>query len=258
MLRVNRWLSRLYGSERRYRASNTYLVLLTLVAFILGILAYHTWLDWRPMSPDNQQQLIDSLQADLQDRAGELASRNLELEVAKNANSDMKKLFAEQLQREKKLQRELTFYRSVMAPEHAAAGVAINGVELMPGLLKGQQRIELVLMQLDKRKEPIKGRVDIRLIGSRHNKVKTLSLEKLTDQELKFSFRYFQMLDSEFTLPKDFKLARVDVKVIVPATRWNEGAESQQTFSVPAITAGGQEPRVILEQNGQVTDNPAQ
>lgn len=251
-----RWLRRLQADEYRSRLFGVYLGLLILLAFVLGALSYHFWTETDVGSHHVFHGRIKALKNELQERTGELASRNLELEVAREANNDMKKMFAEQLEQEKQLQRELTFYRSVMVPEKSASGVAINGVELIPGLLKRQQRLELVLMQLEKRKEPVKGYVEVKLIGIRANKRVVLKLDDLTKDELDFNFRYFQMLSGEFILPKGFTLARVEVRVIVPATRWAKGAETHQVFSMPELSQGTKEPRVILEQNDQVTDNP--
>ncbi|MGI2257830.1 DUF6776 family protein [Shewanella sp. GXUN23E] len=258
MSNYHRWADRLQGAERRYRASSWYLLLLVLVAFALGALSYHLWLARQPQSNDAADEQIQRLENALQARASTLASRNMELVVAREANDNMKKMFNDQLEREKQLQRELNFYRSVMAPENNAEGVAIYSAELLPGLELGKQRLELMLMQLEKRKQVVKGRAEVFLVGTQDGVAETLTLKSLTDVNLNFSFRYFQMLDSEFALPEGFELARVQVKLVVPASRWTKGAESEQIFSVPELTSGEKEPRVILEQNSQVTDNPAQ
>ncbi|MCF1429087.1 MAG: hypothetical protein LPH21_06920 [Shewanella sp.] len=257
MSNYHRWADRLQGAERRYRASSWYLLLLVLVAFVLGGLSYHLWLAQQPQAKDAGDQQIQRQEKELQARSSALASRDMELLVAREANDNMKKMFNEQLEREKQLQRELSFYRSVMAPENNAEGVAIYSAELIPGLVPGKQRLELILMQLEKRKQVVKGRAEVLLVGTQDGVADTLSLKSLTDANLNFSFRYFQMLDSEFDLPEGFELARVQVKLVVPGNRRTKGAESEQIFSVPELTSGEKEPRVILEQNSQVTDNPA-
>ncbi|MCL1036960.1 hypothetical protein L2750_07310 [Shewanella submarina] len=258
MSNYHRWADRLQGAERRYRASSLYLLLLVLVAFVLGGLSHYFWSAEHTRPVVSQDGEIARLETELQARASELASRNLELVVAKEANDNMQKMFNDQLVREKQLQRELNFYRSVMAPENNAEGVAIYSAELLPGVETGKQRLELTLMQLEKRKQLVKGRVEVSLIGTEDGVARTIPLKTLTGNTPAFNFRYFQMLESEFALPEGFNLARVNVKVVVPASRWTKGAESEQTFSVPELTSGEKEPRVILEQNSQVTDNPAQ
>ena len=258
MSNYHRWADRLQGAERRYRASSLYLLLLVLVAFVLGGLSHYFWREayQAPVASPNAE--IARLENELQARSSELASRNLELVVAKEANDNMKKMFNDQLGREKQLQRELNFYRSVMAPENNAEGVAVYSAELLPGIEAGNQRLELTLIQLEKRKQLIKGRVEVSFIGTENGEAKTIGLKSLINSTPAFNFRYFQMLESEFALPDGFNLARVKVKVVVPASRWTKAAESEQTFSVPELTSGEKEPRVILEQNSQVTDNPAQ
>ena len=140
-------------------------------------------------------------------------------------------LFSEQHQKQRELERELSFYRSIMAPENSADGVSINGLELTPSLLPRQYRMKLILTQLQKRKQSLKGKAEIKLVGVQDGEALELDLAKLADLKLSFKFRYFQILDAEFTLPEGFELSHLKAKVIVPSSRWTKGSQAEVEFA---------------------------
>ncbi|MCK8043731.1 hypothetical protein MSG37_02445 [Shewanella sp. 1CM18E] len=258
MSNYHRWVDRMQVVERQIRPSSVYLLFLVLVAFVLGGLSYdfakQHYLPKAAVKVDKSEQYI----AQLQEQAQTLAARNIELAVEREANDNMQAMFVEQNAKNNELARELAFYRSVMAPENSADGVAINGLELTPSIEPRQYRIKLVLTQLEKRKRSLAGRGEITLVGLQDGKTVNLKLADLTDDSFKFKFRYFQILDGEFTLPEGFSLSRVKAKVIVPASRWTKGSQTEQEYSAQDLLVDEKEQGILLEQNGQVLDNSAQ
>ena len=258
MPNYHRWLDRLQVIERQIRPSSVYLLLLLLVSFALGALSYDVAkLHYQPkaeVKADKSDQYI----LQLQQQAQTLAARNIELALEREANNNMQAMFVEQNVKQNELERELAFYRSVMAPENIADGVAINALEIEPSLEPRQYRIKLVLTQLEKRKRSLSGRSEVTLIGLQDGKTLTLKLSDLTDASFKFKFRYFQVLEGEFTLPEGFSLSRVKAKVIVPASRWTKGSQTEQEYNAQDLLVDEKEQGIILEQNGQVLDNSAQ
>lgn len=255
MANYHRWLDRLQVMERNIRPSSPYLLLLVMVAFLAGLLSYHFFIPPTEVKLLRNDAKSQRLQGQLQEQAQLLASRNLELSLAREANEQMQQLFNKQHKKQQELERELAFYRSIMAPERNADGVAIHGLELTPLAAPGQYRLKLVLTQLQKRKQALKGRSEILLIGMQEGKQVELNLAKLVDTKLAFNFKYFQVLETDFTLPEGFELQQMNVKVIVPASRWNKGAETEQSFNLTELLEGEKDPGIILEQNSQVTDN---
>lgn len=239
MANYHRWLDRIQVLERKIRPSSVYLLLLVSVAFVLGGLSYNLWSDHnRPALESNTEQL-GKLTKQLNIQAQTLAARNLELALSRETNVKMQDLFAEQHAKEKDLLRELAFYRSIMAPESIADGVAIHGLEFTPNLLPNQYRLKLILTQLQKRKQPLKGRAEFTFVGVQDGKIVELSLAILTgDQSLNFRFRYFQVLEIEVTLPERFKLSRIIAKVIVPSSRWTKGSQTEMEFSALDLLSG--------------------
>ncbi|WP_394146735.1 DUF6776 family protein [Shewanella atlantica] len=231
MANYHRWVDRIQVIERSIRPSSVYLCLLMLVAFTLGGVSYDLWSEHNQPVIENNTEQTDALVKQLKNQAQVMASKNLELTLEREANDKMQQLFTEQHKKQRELERELSFYRSIMAPENNAEGVSINGLELTPGLLPRQYRVKLILTQLQKRKQSLKGRAEIKLVGVQAGEAMELDLTKLADLQLNFKFRYFQILEGEFVLPEGFELSHVKTKVIVPSSRWTKGSQAEIEFA---------------------------
>lgn len=251
MSNYHRWIDRLQVIERKIRPSSVYLFFLILVAFFAGVLTWDLWSSQYPIQPAQSKNSTELSQA-LTKQAEMLASRNLELALAQEANDNMQKMFLTQHQKQKELERELAFYRSIMAPENQADGVAIHDLGLNPGLLPNQFRVKLVLTQLQKRKQALKGKAELTFIGLQDDKVVSLPLSSLTDDKLNFSFRYFQILETVVQFPEGFVLSQVDAKVTVPASRWSKGDSAELVFAAADLlqvepTVDGVDEEVTIE-----------
>ncbi|MFT6978444.1 MAG: hypothetical protein ACJAZA_002182 [Shewanella psychromarinicola] len=255
MLNYHRWLDRLQVLGRKNRTSSIYLISLMLVCFLLGAISFNLWLSFAPEATPNSVSGKRKLLQELDTQAQALASRNLALSIAENANKEMQQMFSRQLTEQKALEKELAFYRSVMVTDADVEGVAIHGVEMSQGVLPEQYQLRLILTQLQKRKMKVKARASVMLLGVQNDHPVELSLSKLVNNKLDFEFNYFQIMDTDFVLPSGFNLQRISVKVKVSASRGVKGGEIEQTFNVPELLMGEKELRVILEQNSQVKDN---
>lgn len=253
MAKFSAWRTRL-KRDLQYRRAFMYVVASVLVAFLLG-----AWLGLKVLGPVQSVALhLGDHQVppeEFEAQAQQLAARNLELSVEREANAQMQQMFAEQVKKQQELQRELALYRSILTPNDNAEGVAIHGLEMTPTASADEYLFKLILTQQQKRKQAIQGRAEITLIGLQDGNHVELSLNKLVDAKLEFNFRYFQVIDTQVTVPAGFNLQKVKVKVIVPASRWTKNSQTEQTYSVPELLQVEKEPPVILEQNTQVTDN---
>ncbi|MGL4474374.1 MAG: DUF6776 family protein [Shewanella sp.] len=258
MTNPSEWRRRLHGYGTMKRSSHIYMMLLVIVAFVVGVLSNILWQESPVSASSAEREEIVRLRAEQEVRAQELAKANINLTVATEANQNMQKLFNDQVQQLALLNRELTFYRSIMAPDHTAEGIAINTLEILPGIEPGQLQLQLVLTQLEKRKRTLKGKAKIILLGLLDGKEHSMTLTSLTGSSLEFDFRYFQVLDSRFSLPTGFELKQIDVEIQVPASRWNKNAQAKQSFNAADVMQGAASTETILEQNTQVIDNPKQ
>ena len=237
MSNYHRWVDRMQMIERKIRPSSVYLLFLVLVAFALGGLSVSLWFDNNQPKVQSNTDEIQKWTRELNAQAQVLASRNLELVLERETSDKMQQMFAEQHHKQRELERELNFYRSIMAPESSADGVTIEAIELTPSILPRQYRIQLILTQLQKRKQSLKGKSSIILVGQQAGKVVELDVaELLGDKKVfDFKFRYFQILEAEVTLPEGFELSRVKAKVNVPSSRWTKGSEAEVEYSAQQL-----------------------
>jgi hypothetical protein len=102
-----------------------------------------------------------------------------------------------------------------MAPELNEEGFLIDGFNLEPALSDNSFRFELVLMQQNKTKNTIRGNLKVTLIGSEAGQAKQYNIDSLlSDQEQKgltFGFKYFQVIEGEIKLSKDFQPEQISV-----------------------------------------------
>ena len=265
MLNYHRMLDTLKAIERKKRSSSSYLITLVVVAFITGAISHQIWLSFAPEATPNSVSGKRKLLSELDMQAKVLASRNLALTIEQEANNNLQQMFSEQLVRQKALEKELAFYRSVMVADAEVEGVMIHNVEINAGILPEQQQLRVVLTQLQKRKVNLKVVVDAVFIGVMDDKVAELTLSQLLGTKNNIDFKYFHIMDSDFILPDGFELQRIKLKVRVKPARGVKGGEIEQVFNIADIapitievTDNQKEPRVILEQNSQVSDNSPQ
>lgn len=259
MANYHRWLDRLQVMERKFRPSSWYLCLLMLVAFLLGALSYHLTLSLDQPVLNLGGGKVKRLTEELKVQSQLVASRNLEIAVEKEANAQMQKMFAEQAAKQRELERELSFYKAVVAPNESAEGVTIHGMELLPFGSDGQQKIKVILTQLQKKKQNIHGALDVSLQGfNKDGSKQEYKLAEVGGKLEDFDFRYYQVLETPITLPADFQLTSIKARLKVAKSKHNQAASAEQSFSLPRLTGEAKEPGIILEQNSQVTDNSAQ
>ncbi len=120
-------------------------------------------------------------------------------------------------------QKDLTFYRGIMAPESQAEGLQIKEMNLLQLAEERIFRLHLVLMQAVNHSRIVSGRVRLSIDGVQDGKSVTLDLSQLGRpgaqvEPIVFSFRYFQEFERELALPEGFVAERVNLEP-VPSRR---------------------------------------
>lgn len=115
------------------------------------------------------------------------------------------------------LREQLAFYRGIVSPEDAQAGLRVQSFELYSGPAEDLYHFRLVLIQAIKHDRRASGRVDIVVHGVRDGAPASIPLSELvTDDmdEMKYSFKYFQDFEGDLRLPENFTPARVDIAIL--------------------------------------------
>ena len=118
------------------------------------------------------------------------------------------------------LERELAFYREVMAPEEVTQGMVLRTPVFRAGAEVGEWRYQLVVQQGGARNKPVhKGDVFVTLWGYAGGQPGSFTLneldETLTAEGLSLSFRYFQRFEGTLQLPPGFEPDRIEVQLDV-------------------------------------------
>ena len=115
---------------------------------------------------------------------------------------------------------DLDFYRGIVSPVDRRPGLRIQDFRVSPvENLDRSFQLQLLLAQALRNDRTIKGHVEFKVAGIRNGKPDMMQLSDLASGEksrnrLAFSFRYFQDLEADITLPEDFTPGRVIVRVL--------------------------------------------
>ncbi len=160
------------------------------------------------------------------------AALELELKMEQQSQQETRALMAHQSERMNQLERELTFYRSIMAPEQTADGVFVHDLALDETANPQRYRLRLVLTQQKVRKRFAKGTVHLSIEGTLAGKPHSFPLQA---ESLAFGFRYFQQLESELLLPEGFFPEQLTVQIRLPAGSGQSAANSTSRYPVAEL-----------------------
>jgi len=153
----------------------------------------------------------------------ELQYKVANLEFAKNVDSLATNELLNTVQRLEvelaDLKGEVSYYRNLFRPELVNGNLLIEGWQLKSLGESNLYEYRLMLTQMSKDGDLVSGSVDIAIQGEQNGVEVSVPLEPVLDsqdQSLEFSFRYFQNISGQFSIPDDFKpstvqlVARVD------------------------------------------------
>ena len=215
------------------------LIVIVLSAAYLG---YRAGNEMHDVQADEISRLEHSLQ-NLRDE-NEKLTRNLnvqrvELEVQRLAAQRSQSTIQQGIEREAGLREELAFYQKVMAPELKEQGFAIEGFNVEALKSERFYHFDLVLMQQSRLKNVIKGNLDVTISGSLDGKPKSYDLIALMpdrDKALAFSFKYFQVLEGQLSIPQGFVPEKVTIHAQVFQFKKKRG-ELTRSFNWTIVNA---------------------
>jgi len=116
-----------------------------------------------------------------------------------------------QYQKIRVLQRELTFFRSIIAPEESSKGLQISRFNWHKSD-DGHINWQLSLIQAGSQGRLLSGAARLELVAMRGQQQVTLALKDIKNKlDFKYRFKYFQHLSGSFELAKDLVPISVNV-----------------------------------------------
>jgi len=209
-----------------------YAMMATVFIIIMLIVAWFTWQqsivsrellesEVATLSEKNEQ-----LQLSLKQKELNLTKLDQSVEVSKSNVSEVGVTLAKLQEDKKQLEKELSFYRSIMAPELNKAGLTIDSFIVTPIEDVNQGPVtprsfdfELILTQAKKQDWYIKGKYQIHLItvdvdSQKERRLPMTQFIKRPRWKAKFSFRYFQTFRESFQIPADLHPTAIVVTAI--------------------------------------------
>ena len=177
------------------------------IAFYLGY-AIATWHEKQlHQEVEVSRQSIENLTRENQSLNSRINTLQIELEVANLANQQHQKSMQEAHAAQAALKEQLGFYQRVMAPELTQDGFVVERIEVLSTTSDNNYRVSLILLQHEDIKDSVEGELDVALTGSTDGKPASYRLSQLLDEpksDLRYSFKYFQVLTLSMTLPENF------------------------------------------------------
>ena len=224
--------------------------LLSFVVFICIILISHWGVfeygrNIAGFNSADSEAYIEQLQAQLEESQAEMVENKRQATMLErnnliddDASSQLKETLAEAQNEALKLKKELSFYKSIVAPEQGSRSLAIQTIQLKMNAVGGYD-YKIMVSQRGRNDQFARGTVDVSIEGVSGGEPVTLKLTEVsndTKKPMKFGFKYFQNFEGAMILPEAFQpdLVRVQVK---PSKGKIKAIDEQ--FAWSDLTAGG-------------------
>lgn len=160
-----------------------------------------------------QAEQLDALAAEISQLREQKAilerSTQIEQEAYKQLETTVTSLQDELLE----LKGELAFYRGIISPADASKGLNVQSFSLSNGGGR-TYHYKLVLTQILNNTAVASGTVDLVVEGQEKGEAQQYPLRQLSKQdEMRFRFKYFQILEGELDLPEGFSPSKVSITV---------------------------------------------
>ena len=171
----------------------------------------------------------------LQQELEELAQRLIDAELARKVDREAMAVLRNSMQNAhgemEELRKEISFYKSLMAPSSLANGLSIAELELIEAEAPRTYDYRILLTQKTERPNWVSGNLLMQVAGRRQGQKRSFALPELTDLKtypLPFRFRYFQNLSGTLTLPEGFRPERL---LAIAEQRNGEAETLKQSFA---------------------------
>lgn len=155
-------------------------------------------------------QQLRTAQAEISELRDALAYAEQSKTIDSDACATVKASLSELEGESASLREQLAFYRGIVSPKEARAGVRVQDLKMRKTATGW--KYELVLIQAVREESRIAGTAELAIEGVQGAKTTRLALADLVtagEKNLVFSFKYFEEFSGEFKLPVGFKPTRV-------------------------------------------------
>lgn len=170
----------------------------------------------RSSAVQKQEQLQEQVKqrsAEIAELRESLARAQRSVQMNETAFQELDRSLKASAQEIVKLREELNFYRNIISPSDKKSGLRIQNMLIEPTGTANHYRYKLVLIQALKHEQMISGSASIEVVGVQEGRDSVFPVRGPDEKTIKVNFKYFQDIEGEFDLPKNFKPQRVKVNV---------------------------------------------
>lgn len=181
------------------------------------------------------QSELDKYQSAYKKASEDLVMQSQFSEVDSLSSQELTESIKQLQSTQRELESELKFYRDIMAPELNEKGLKIAELVVSQSSTINRSKFKLVLTQVGKQEQFLKGKVEIRLHGKLNGIEKAYSFRELGDfsaKDFQFQFRYFQNIEGELTLPDGFVGQHVIVEAKTHGLKKNQSVRKQVNWTI--------------------------
>lgn len=209
-------------------------VCVMLSAFIAYLIGREVWNQQNKLLQQQQSTMNEQIKA-LQHAQRQQQILQVDLNVQRKANEVMQKELTALQVNQVELEKQIGFYRKVLAPEETYSGAWVDKFAIETAAGENRYRFRMILVHGQKFKRFVRGSNRLELVGIDANgdpmRKNLLELTEEPQTALAFSFRFFQAFSMEFQLPEGMVVEHVQIKTILPSSRWQEYTENTQQFT---------------------------
>lgn len=225
--------------------------LIPLLVAVFAVLALSGYLLIKPLLNGAPSELTRSEHKDLAEQLSGLKADNLSLknqlalanrskEIDRRASQELVSALAEREDELVELKEELNFYMSMVSSEGGGglSEIKVRSFDIVQENRKGRYLFKLVLSRTDLGGKPTKGKVELRIQGTRDKEEVVLGWDDIaaeSDWKPEFGFLNFQRLEGTIQFPAKFVPENVLVKIL-PIK--GKGEIVQQSFSWNSVLKG--------------------
>lgn len=179
---------------------------------------------------------IDTLERENKELRNKLAAAETERLSLNRERAEVARNIGELQAQVSRQEQQLAFYKGIVTQGANPAEVRIQRIRVEPGAGAGRFRLKIALVRPVQSDSLASGTAVVQVDGQQNGLPVRLELRQMTDPpvtSLQYSFRYVENLDTDLTLPIDFRPERVTVELrsskkgadpLVQTQVWDTGA----------------------------------
>lgn len=159
-------------------------------------------------------ELVDS-KREASEYRQQVANLQLGSEVDRHASEDVRVEVIDLKAQIAELQEDISFYKGLMSPTANKRGLTIGSLNVLATDISRRYQYKLVLQQLATRHQLLTGYLNVNVVGRQNGVQVTKPLkdlnDKLSNENIKLRFKYFQNFAGEMQLPEGFEPIRIEL-----------------------------------------------